>query len=200
MTVDARAYYILVSRLRRAGMEFVSAMPDSDCSGCEVVLTTKGEVGSFGCPTLAVEDLDDDPGVFKGQVLSRLSDGNDVLLVGIDPGKRIGLAAFYGKARLMVGTFQSVGAVCSEVARFSAKVPRSSLVVRVGNGDMQMVRKMSWALRQAVPAAVVEVVNEAGTSTRTARMRGVQGDEGAAAEIAFRRGKAVEGHEARIAS
>jgi len=72
-TSKARAYYALVSRLRRAELPFSSVLPGSDCRDCELVLTTADEAEQFGVAALALEDLDENPGIFKGQVMSRLN-------------------------------------------------------------------------------------------------------------------------------
>jgi len=190
-TSKARAYYALVSRLRRAGLSFSSVLPDSDFRNCDLVLTTRDEVGSFGGGALALEDLDENPGVFKGQVVSKLTGECDVILVGVDPGKRTGLAVFYGQTKLAFNTFDSAGAVCARVGVFARRVPSSRLLVRVGDGNRLMTARLVDGLRREVPSATIEVVDESGTSTGSSKMRGVQRDQVAAAKIAFRKGEVV---------
>ncbi len=191
VTSKARAYYALVSRLRRAELPFASLIPGSDCRQCGLILTTSEEAQNLGGNAVALEDLDENPGVFKGQILSRLEGGDDAVFVGVDPGKRTGLAVFYGETKLAFSTFDSVGAMSARVAAFAAGLEQSKVVVRIGNGNRGMAAKISEALKHMVPRATIEVVDEAGTSARTGRMRGVQGDQGAAARIAFRRGEVV---------
>ncbi|MDG6910180.1 MAG: hypothetical protein JRN08_07400 [Nitrososphaerota archaeon] len=190
-TSKAGAYYALVSRLRRAGLPFSSMLPDSDFRGCELVLTTADEAKQFGDRALALEDLDENPGIFKGQIVSRLTGEGDLILVGVDPGKRTGLAVFYGQTRLAFSTFDSAGAVCSRVGAFARGVPSSRLLVRVGNGNRSMTTKLVDGLRREAPAATIEVVDESGTSTGSPKMKGVQRDQAAAAKIAFRKGEVV---------
>lgn len=197
-TSKARAYYALVSRLKKAELPFLSVTADSECEWCDVVLTTAEEALPFGGKALVLEGLDENAGVFKGQVLAKLDGGGDVVLVGIDPGNRIGLAVFYGGAKLAFSTFHSVSSVCSRVAKFSDGVPNSNVVVRIGNGDMRMVASLSETLRRSLPYATIEIVDEAGTSRRTAKMKGLQGDERAAAKIAFRKGTVIGSAEPRI--
>jgi len=190
-TAKARAYYALVSRLRRAGLSFSSALPDSDFGECDLVLTTADEAAQFGTKTMALEELDENPGIFKGQVVSRLSGSGDVILVGVDPGKRTGLAVFYGQTKLAFSTFDSSAAVCSRVGAFAKGLPSSRLLVRVGNGNKSMASRLVDGLRREVPAATIEVVDESGTSIRSSKMKGVQRDQVAAAKIAFRKGEVV---------
>ncbi len=195
-TSKSRAYYALVSRLRRAGLSFESLLPDSDFEECQVVLTTTEEAPVFGDRAMALEDLDDNPGVFKGQVVSRLS-GDDVVLIGIDPGKRTGLAVFYGRTRLAFGTFNALGPLCARVGSFYKGVPASRYVVLVGNGNRPIAQELVELLSAEVPKATIEVVDESGTSVRGSKMKGVQGDQRAAAQIAFRKGEVVSHGAAR---
>jgi hypothetical protein len=190
-TSKARAYYALVSRLRRAGLPFTSVLPDSDSGGCELVLTTAEEAGRFGERALALEDLDENPGVFKGQVVSRLRGKEDVVLVGIDPGKRTGLAVFYGQTRLAFNTFDSAGALYSRISAFARGIPSSRMLVRVGNGNRSMAARLIDGLKREVPEATIEVVDESGTSSGSSKMKGVQKDQVSAAKIAFRKGEVV---------
>ncbi len=196
-TSKARAYYVLVSRLRRAGLPFSSALPDSDFDGCDIVLTTADEAKQFGAKALVLEDLDENPGIFKGQVVSRLSGEGDVILVGIDPGKRTGLAVFYGRTKLAFNTFQSPGAVCSRLGAFAKGIPSSRMLVRVGNGNRSMASRLVEGIRREVPDATIEIVDESGTSAGSSKMKGVQRDQVAAAKIAFRKGDVVSHGETR---
>lgn len=190
VTSRARAYYALVSRLRRADLPFSSVVPGSDHGDCELVLTTSAEAGEFGGRGLALEELDENPGVFKGQILSRLV-GDQAITIGVDPGKRTGLAAFYGQTKLAFNTFNSSAAVCSRVGAFARGIPSSRLVVRVGNGNKSMAARLVDMLGHEVPGAVIEMVDESGTSAGSSKMKGVQRHQVAAARIAFRKGVVV---------
>lgn len=190
-TSKARAYYALVSRLRRAGLPFTSILPDSDFGECELVLTSAEEVGQFGGRALALEDLDENPGVFKGQVVSRLRGKEDIVLIGVDPGKRTGLAVFYGQTRLAFNTFDSAGAVCSRIGAFARGIPSSRLLVRVGDGNRSMAARLIDGLKKEVPEATIEVVDESGTSSGSSKLKGIQKDQVSAAKIAFRKGEVV---------
>ena len=198
MTSDARAYYVLVTRLRRAGLPFSSLVPESNLNGCEVILTTALEAKQFGEKALVLEVLDDNPGVFKGQVLSRMGAVGDTILVGVDPGKRNGLAVFYGQKRLALGTFESATSVCMRIGAFSRGIPESRLLVRIGNGNRSMAMRLVELLKREVPRATIEVVDESGTSTGSSKLRGVQRDQAAAAKIAFRKGEVVSSAPTRI--
>ena len=190
ITSRARAYYALVSRLRRADLPFSSVVPGSDHGDCELVLTTAAEVGEFCGRGIALEELDENPGVFKGQILSRLV-GDQIITIGVDPGKRTGLAVFHGQTKLAFNTFNSSAAVCSKIGAFARGVPSSRMLVRVGNGNRSMAARLVDALGREVPGAIIEMVDESGTSAGSSRMKGVQRHQVAAARIAFRKGVAI---------
>jgi hypothetical protein len=190
VTSSAGAYYALVSRLRKAELPFSTAISKSKMGDCDLVLTTLDEAREFGDRALALENLDENPGVFKGQVVSRLDGGTEAVLVGIDPGKRTGLAVFYGHTSLTFGTFDSGAAVCSTIKAFADRVSSKQMTVRVGNGNEPMASKLVKELLRAVPAVILEIVDESGTSG-SSKMRGMQRDQASAAKIAFRKGEVI---------
>lgn len=189
VTADARAYFILATKLREAGFSFLSAFPGTDEEGCSLVLTTRREAGLFHGNVMTMEELDGDTDVLRGQLLSRLAPKREAMTIGIDPGSRIGLAGFYGEARLTLRTLDSKAELCARVKRLVDKIPASKTVIKVGNGSPALG---DWLVRQLSaqnPRAVVELVDESGTSARGPRMKGLQKDQGAAARIAFRKGR-----------
>ncbi|HZW84350.1 MAG TPA: hypothetical protein VFE91_00405 [Nitrososphaerales archaeon] len=191
VTSKSGAYYSLVSRLRRAEVPFESLLPDSDVEECEVILTTAEEAVLFGDRAITLEELDENPGVFKGQILARLGSKREPILIGVDPGKRTGLAVFLGKTRLASSAFVSVHALRLRVGSFARKVPSESVVIRIGDGNRALALRLAEAIEEEVPDATIEVVDEKGTSYRSPKMKGVQGDAAAASKIAFRRGVVV---------
>ncbi|MDV3292928.1 MAG: hypothetical protein LYZ70_01500 [Nitrososphaerales archaeon] len=187
VTADGGAYYAIVSRLRDAGLPFLSLLPSDADIECGLVITTKSEAFSFGSPTLSLEDLDENPDVARGQILSKLSRGNRALLVGVDPGSRIGATAFLGEERLASRTFNSKRGACSWVADLVERVPSRRSLVRIGGGDAGMANWIARTLAARLPFVAIEIVDEAGTS-RTPSVKGLQRDQGSAAKIAFRKG------------
>jgi hypothetical protein len=137
-----------------------------------------------------VEELDEDAHILKGQILSRLNGARETMLVGIDPGTRIGLAVYYGEANLEFGTFGSVESLCARVTGFAKRIPAKKALIRIGNGNRALAMKLAMSFAVEVPGAIIEVVDEAGTSARGVKMKGIQGDQRAAARIAFRKGSA----------
>lgn len=188
-TSSSRAYYVIVTRLKAAGLDFRSVVPDRPRAECDLIITTSSESLRFGDKAVGLEDLSENPGVFKGQILSRLSGGEEVLVIGVDPGVRTGMAAFYGEVGLAFDVLWSVGDLRSRIAEFVRSVPAGKAVIRIGTGNLELALKIARALSDEIPKTLVEMVNEAGTSGGS-KTKGLQGDQEAAAKIAFRKGAA----------
>jgi hypothetical protein len=188
ITTDGRAYYALVSKLRGAGLPFLSLSPGDRCDECELVLTTKAEAGQFKIATVALEDLDESVDVARAQILARLSEGDRTLLVGLDPGSRIGMVAFLGETRLASRTFNSKSGACNSVVRLVEGVSVRRSVVRIGDGDPALASWLAENIAPRLPGTAVEIVDESGTS-RSPSVKGLQKDQSSAARIAFRRGE-----------
>jgi hypothetical protein len=189
VTSDGRVYYSISSRLKKAGLGFVSKKP-SEASGNDCLkLTTREESRTIGGLKIAIEDLDEDPIIMKGQILSKTTDERERhLIIGMDPGSRIGLAVFYGEIRLTSQTLTSHKQVCEFLTRLTLRVPHSRAIIRIGNGEREVANKLIQELVNNLPSAIIEIVDESGTSQRTPKYKGLTRDQTAATKIAFRKG------------
>jgi hypothetical protein len=187
-TFDGHAYYAIVSRLRKAGFQFLSMLPSDRSDGCELALTTRKEAPLFRGRVMVVEELDDDSDVVRGQIVSRLAGGGGTLVIGVDPGLRTGMAAFYGEARLASHTYSSRERLCTGVVNLIEKVGSARSLIRIGNGDPSIANWFATRLIADLPNTAVEIVDESGTSLRSPRAKGMQTDQSAAAKIALRKG------------
>jgi hypothetical protein len=188
-TDDSGAYYSIVSRLKEAGLWFVSVSP-SDVVGLswEPVITTRKELHAVGGVALAIEDLSETPLVMKGQILSRfLEESKKVLLIGIDPGSRIGVAVFYGGQELGVLTTNSTETLVGILDEASRNIRHSTLMVKIGNGEPRSAARIANRIREVLPSARVEIVDESGTSLGRRRASRATRDQQAAVRIAFRK-------------
>ena len=105
-TVDSRAYYSILSRLKRTNLRFVSVtLSQAAKDQRALIITTRKELGFFdgNATSIPIEELDEDPLIMEGQILSRiLNENKRSLLIGVDPGLRIGLVIFYGRRRAWI--------------------------------------------------------------------------------------------------
>ena len=126
----------------------------------------------------------------EGQLLSRLLDEpRRRLLIGIDPGARIGIAMFYDGRELGALNSNSVEESVESVVRVVREVPHSSLSVKIGGGEPKTSLRLARSLTERLPpSASLEIVDESGTSAGKRGAIGATRDQRAAARIAFRKG------------
>lgn len=189
-TDDGNAYYDIVSRLKRTHLRFSSLPPGQAVDSTkELVITSRKESPAFGGTAVAIEDLDEDPLIIEGQLLSRLvEEPRRRLLIGIDPGSKIGVAVFYDGRELGALTLSSVEEAVGSLARVVGEVPHSSLSVKIGGGEPKTSLRLARLLREMLPSASTEIVDESGTSLGKRGAIGATRDQRAAARIAFRKG------------
>jgi len=190
-TDDANAYYEIVSRLKQTHLRYRSISPGEETDPVnDLVITSRSELSKLGANAVALEDLDKDPLVMEGQLLSRLlEESMRVVLVGIDPGASIGVAVFYGGQEIGARTTNLPDRVVDLVIRFATSVPYTSFAVKIGAGEPVLSMKLARLLRAGLPwAASVEIVDESGTTSGRRKATGAARDQRAAAKIAFRKG------------
>jgi hypothetical protein len=189
-TDDGNAYYDIVSRLKRTHLRFSSLSPGEVVDSVQdLVLTSRREVAVFGGNALAIENLNQDPLIMEGQLLSRLLDeSRRDFLIGIDPGSRIGVVMFYGGMELGALTTNSVDGLADLLVIVVRDVPHSSLSVKIGGGEPKSSSRLALLLRERLPTASIEIVDESGTSGGKRGIIGATRDQRAAARIAFRKG------------
>jgi hypothetical protein len=191
VTDDGSAYYDIVSRLKRTHLRFSSISPGQPFDPLlDLALTSRKEAPAFGGDVVAIEDLNEDPLIMEGQLLSRLLEKpRRNLLIGIDPGSRIGLVVFYGGRELGALTMVSADKLVELVVMVAKDVPHSSLSVKIGAGEPRSSSRLAALLRERLPESTsIEIVDESGTSSSKQGAIGATRDQRAAARIAYRKG------------
>jgi hypothetical protein len=163
----------------------------------KVVLTTLSERKTIQSPSIIALEEFSDPSSLRHEIAKRLqSQGNGKLIVGIDPGSRIGVVAFYGDDEIYSAILSSADQVASRVCKLQELTKNSDgeNIIRVGNGDLRLAASIVNGLKGTVgQAARIELVDERGTSSNInakPNRRGVR-DLRAAAIIAFREGSKI---------
>ncbi len=192
-TLNSRAYYSILSRLKRTNLRFMSITPvEANEEGIEPVITTKSELSFFAGAPIPFEELDENPMIMEGQILSRMvSEPKRTILIGVDPGTRIGVVVYYGGFELGSFTVDSVDLLVARLLRLVHRVPNVNVVVKVGDGAPRQSFRISQIVSSALPEALVEVVDERGTTVSNRSPRRATKDEVAAAKIAHRRGTRI---------
>lgn len=163
VTSDFRAYHRVVPFLESHGIKVLAIAPDDPVPASVQVL--------IGGPEGDVRSLPAEPDLERLllAILARLDPrprpvGYDVVVIGVDPGKSIGLAILADGQALLVATDQNVDHAVTRVAKWVDAVPAKQLRIHVGSGAPAVGRHLVQALQMAVPTAVVATVSEAGTT------------------------------------
>jgi len=187
-TEDSRAYYSILSRLKETNLRFVSMTPAQAArEGIWPVITTRNELTVFKGLSIPIEELDENPMIMEGQILARmLRETRRVLLIGVDPGLRIGVAIYYGGVRLGSLTVDSVDSLRQKILSLITSIPHRKAMVKIGDGYPQQSRVIAKTVASELPETIIEIVDEKGTSQN--HQKGIERDQAAAARIAFRKG------------
>jgi hypothetical protein len=194
-TVNGRAYYLLVNELQRKRLPFLSLKPwDPVPLHIKVVLTTKEESSQVSYPNVLLFEQDSNPESLVDQALLIVQgkQGYEKVVVGVDPGKTIGIAILGDNKVLETVTSSNledaVHLILDSLKRFPAEVK----VVRVGEGPPEYTKTLLALLNDALPEdTLVEIISEAGTSRLTSNSvnRRVIKDAVSAIKIAGRNGR-----------
>lgn len=195
LTTDFALYHDLVRYLRDHGISFES-LAFGEIPGPEVgvVVTSWRDVHRSDLPvqlpvvpvSIDASGREDVAGAVT-QALRALEGvpGYHELVVGIDPGKRPGIA-FLGDGRI-IHTAQTMAAaeVAPLLRGLLPQFPSDRVVVRLGQGaprerDAILYEVLGWQ----DPALRIELVDETGTTPRPGRQRAWSPDVAAAVEIA----------------
>ncbi|MFP3283711.1 MAG: hypothetical protein RXP97_06590 [Nitrososphaeria archaeon] len=187
-TTDGRAFYELVSLLRRIGVPFSAHLPWEQFQAT-LVLTTRGEMVAEGDRNiLYYEDMTGDDVIDSAMILSSASRGREELLVGVDPGRRIGVVVHYKGILVHEGVYGNPAAVASLLRRLLA-LRANTRTLKVGFGNPGMAYAIIREASDLLGDYVLELVDERNTTGGGMRMRR---DVEAALRISRRRGRAID--------
>ena len=111
----------------------------------DLVLTTNAETTkSNKIPILCEDILELDPTVIRGLIMQKLGYAfpSSELLIGIDPGKRIGLSIFYYGKEIERSFYTSIDDLVFHLVRIFVELHPKKRIVRIGNGDMNLAKKI----------------------------------------------------------
>jgi hypothetical protein len=185
LTEDFRLYHDLVAALKARDLPFVSLsfarrIPDT----VGAVLTSPAEAHRVRLRhVVAVDEID--ASIAKAMQILKGKLSWDELLIGIDPGREPGVAIIGDGEVIDTRIAASPEAVALNVRQAIRTFPSKDAKIRIGHGDPTNRNRILNAL--ARDRLRVEIVDEAGTTHRTA-----QPDVDAAIDIARTAGRRVE--------
>jgi predicted RNase H-like nuclease (RuvC/YqgF family) len=176
-------------------LQFDSLSPEEAAmSNAKVIITTREEAGKVNRKGIVMldTDLEKYPAIAKAKILrSIIGDrADDRLVIGMDPGSRIGISAIYLHQEIASLVESSQQDAINQVSAMIGGIESHKKVVKIGDGNIAMARHIAYMLKTKFYDHVsVEIVDEHGTSQNTdANRRGAR-DRSSARMIAFRTGK-----------
>jgi len=168
-TVEGKAYFLIVNKLREQNIPFISLVP-GDVVPAEVraAITTEKEKHLVKNENILIIPSENELDDLVNEV-KRILQGKEAyekILIGIDPGEAIGLAVIAdGKVIEQENCFSTqevINSIIKTIRNVNSTV--TSVSVKIGNG-VPVYKELVKALDDALPPAdVLEVVNEAGTN------------------------------------
>ncbi len=168
-TVQGKAYFLVVSELKRRNIPFTSLIPGRIVPiEIQVVVTTQEEKALVDHQNILAYDAKTNPEVLGCQVVRALKgkEKYEWVVIGVDPGDVFGLAVLADGGIIDTEncfstkeTVHKIGAALQTVDPASTEV-----TVKVGNG-VPVHKELLEALDRSLPSKVMlQVVSEAGTN------------------------------------
>ena len=192
-TLEGRPYYKIVSMLKSMNISFSSFSPEeASKTNAKIIITTKNEASLFTRQDLIYDfQLDTFPPLFKAMILKNLN-GNyfeDILVVGVDPGNRIGIYVLYLHTELYSTVQSSLKDAIKFITNILSCIKSSKKVLKIGNGDSIKCNHIAQEVKNLNRTVRIEIVNEFGTSRNIVPNCRRNRDVGSAKSIAMRAGR-----------
>jgi len=193
-TLDGRAYYKIMTILKEIGIQFDNVTPGESLSpDIKLVITTENEKHLIDCKAiLSIEELGEDPYIVEDKIIEHLyNDIEDSIIVGIDPGKRVGIAVYYGQKEVIGEVLNSVNKTILKIVNLIKNTHAKKKIIRIGDGEPKMAEYIANELLKRLKNIRIELVDERGTSSLSKKKidKKVAKDQKSAMIIALRQGK-----------
>jgi hypothetical protein len=198
VTSSGRAYYKLVTELKKREITFLSLTPNQAIpKSVRVVITTKRDQKMVDHPQIFIYVADEDPSPVIDRVIQRLKgkDKYGKLVFGVDPGKRVGLVVMDDGSVVRTRILSSIEKTATTILDAVNRMDAREKIVKIGDGAPVYQGVLIALLDEALPSdVVIESVEEKGT-TRPSRRRSFPRrrakDVYSAIRIARRKGREV---------
>ena len=169
--MSGRSYFKFVNTLKHLKLSYDSVLPEEITSSDKrLILTTVRESEKIQSNLIMFDDeFDYDPTIIRGKIVEKLDSGihHGSLVIGIDPGSRIGLSIFYREKEIESSIYTSVDDLISHIVKILVGLNGKRKVVKVGNGNMKIARQITNLLNLRFCSHFeLEFVDERKTSLR----------------------------------
>ncbi len=114
-----------------------------------LIFTTENESPKSASQAILNEEiLKEDPTVIQGIIIEKLDCGLNKreLVIGVDPGQRIGLVVLYMGKEIERSLYTSPDELASHVAKILGGLRAERKIVKIGNGNMQVAKQITSLL------------------------------------------------------
>jgi hypothetical protein len=170
VTVSGKAYYLLVSEMKKMNLPFLSLTPYEPIPlEIKLVITTEEERHLIDHENVLIYKEGTDPQALINQALQHVEGKGsyEKIVIGVDPGEVLGLAVLADGKVIKTENCFGIKEALEEIQYIIKSlegVKASSVIVKVGNGIPTYKEMLLKALDKALPSDIVlECVSEAGT-------------------------------------
>ena len=133
-TVSGKSYFKFVNVLRHLKLNYDSVLPEEiTCLDRRLILTTMSESLQILTNLVFLDDeFNYHPTIVKEKIVKKLQSGlnESSLVIGIDPGGRIGLSVFYYEKEIESSFYTSVDDLVSHIIKILVEINAQRKVVK----------------------------------------------------------------------
>jgi transposase len=194
MTSDIKSYYKITQLLKQYNFPFLSLIPNNKIpQTVNLIITTNSEkhyVNKLNYLTLEEIEYSE---TFLCLIMNKINHvESDLIIIGIDPGLRIGITVYNGRKKIYWNVLSSINELQKIINEISKVFINVKKIIRIGNGNKKVSNNLARILKlQLDEHSIIEIVDEFGTSSLSKsrpNRRGLR-DIKSADIIAFRQGK-----------
>jgi hypothetical protein len=170
-TVYGKPYYRFSKSLNDLDLHYDSILPEQiESYTGNLIFTTRSEAPKNSkTPMIFEEAFGQHPTILRGLILQKLNMyfEEEKLILGVDPGSRIGFSAYYYNREIESSFYSSVDDLVSHIITILAELRAKKKIVKIGNGNMRLAKKIAEQLNLKFCSSFeLEFVDERRTSLK----------------------------------
>jgi len=189
-TADSRIMYYILGIFKVRDLRFITVDKDN-LNDADIIISDNKKIGE---KVLGTQEITYDPIVDFNKIALKLFGGRkESLCIGVDPGKRTGVAVYYGKKLILNEVISPWEDAIFYIVEILKEIGFDRKVVKIGLGNPQAAEELRKVLQHRFRSLEVYFVDERRT-TKTAKTKANQGkekDKISAIVIAHKSGKRI---------
>jgi hypothetical protein len=168
-TVQGKAYFLIVNKLKEHSIPFISLVPGETVpTEVKAVITTEQEKSKINHEKVLVYNSETEPNALADELVKILQgkEAYEKIVIGIDPGEVFGLAVIADGKINETGNCFSIQEVLKKTEDIIKNVDFSSttVTIKIGSGIPQYKELIETFNLALPPEVILQVVSEAGTN------------------------------------